>query len=220
MTGKLSDDHYRFDQDQAGALCGVCGWRVCLSIPLDLLAQRKLEDRTAGWTKRSSKPCAWNQGDERASRRRCGLLSPVPTPSRSFTASSASGVTRRRRQAPWPGCSSLRLLDDRDYALRFSATCGTWGVARSRRYAASCGKRELPRSTSKKRLRSLRSRDIPARIAGILEKRYRTTLGVEKGRRRAIKALQRLGYAYGDIREALREFPMQESEEYEIGEVE
>jgi SOS response regulatory protein OraA/RecX len=53
-----------------------------------------------------------------------------------------------------------------------------------------------------------------------LEKRYRTTLGVEKGRRRAIKALQRLGYAYGDIREALREFPMQESEEYEIGEVE
>jgi len=44
------------------------------------------------------------------------------------------------------------------------------------------------------------------KIKEILAKKYERVLGDEKGRRRAINALQRLGYRYEDIRHALNDY--------------
>ena len=44
------------------------------------------------------------------------------------------------------------------------------------------------------------------RIVDILEKKYYNVAHDEKVCRRAVGALQRLGYSYGDIRRALNEF--------------
>ncbi len=98
----------------------------------------------------------------------------------------------------------LGLLDDRDYALRCAKD-----LTRLKRYAPGRVRQELRR-------RGLEQADIDAalkqceqdpaaQIRAVVEKKYRGALGDEKGRRRAVNGLLRLGYSYGQIREALRD---------------
>ena len=48
--------------------------------------------------------------------------------------------------------------------------------------------------------------DPREKLREIVERKYQDRLGDEKGYRRTVAALQRLGYGYEDIRAVLREF--------------
>lgn len=98
----------------------------------------------------------------------------------------------------------LGLLDDRDYALRCAKD-----LSRLKHYAPGRVRQELRR-------RGLEQVDIDEaleqcqqdpgeQIRAVVAKKYRGALGDEKGRRRAVNGLLRLGYSYSQIREALRE---------------
>lgn len=48
-------------------------------------------------------------------------------------------------------------------------------------------------------------------IAIILDKKYKSVLNTEKGRRRAVSALQRMGYSWGDINAVLSEYDTEDN---------
>lgn len=52
---------------------------------------------------------------------------------------------------------------------------------------------------------SLEERDIEGEIRTILLKKYKSVLGEQKGKDRAIRGLMRKGYHYGDIKRVLNE---------------
>ena len=58
--------------------------------------------------------------------------------------------------------------------------------------------------------------DRTSSIIEIIEKKYSSCLDDEKGKRRMISGLMRLGYTYGDIRAALSESDLPEDGCYEL----
>lgn len=98
----------------------------------------------------------------------------------------------------------LGLINDEAYARRYAAE-----LFRRKGFAASRVKQELRRkgidSEVSDQITEQLAEDPEEKIREILEKKYRLILQDEKGRRRAVSALQRLGYRYDDIRRVLRE---------------
>lgn len=106
----------------------------------------------------------------------------------------------------------LGLIDDLDYARRCAAD-----LLHLKRYALSRVRQEL-------RHRGVEEADIDEalseidndpqeQIRQVIEKKYRTALSDEKGRRRTVNGLQRLGYSYSQIRQALSEFEIDINED-------
>lgn len=102
----------------------------------------------------------------------------------------------------------LGLLDDLDYARRCAAD-----LLHLKKYSASRVRQEL-------RCRGVEEADIEEalqqidsdplqQIREVVEKKYRSGLSDEKGRRRAVNGLQRLGYSYGQIRQVLNELEIE-----------
>lgn len=102
----------------------------------------------------------------------------------------------------------LQLLDDLDYARRCSAD-----LIHLKKYSLSRVRQEL-------RSRGVEDADIERalmdakedpldQIRQVVEKKYRSALSDEKGRRRAVNGLMRLGYPYGQIRQVLGEYEIE-----------
>lgn len=99
----------------------------------------------------------------------------------------------------------LGLIDDLDYAVRCSSD-----LLHLKKYSLSRVRQEL-------RHRGVGDADIEEalsqvendpleQIRQVIEKKYRSALADEKGRRRAVNGLLRLGYGYGQIRQVMSEF--------------
>lgn len=103
----------------------------------------------------------------------------------------------------------LGLVNDEEYARAYARELfGRKG------YAASRVIRELQRRGIGRELAERAAEEFAVdpveKIREIVDRRYSAALGDEKGRRRCIAALQRLGYRWDDIRTALRELTTDE----------
>ena len=60
---------------------------------------------------------------------------------------------------------------------------------------------------------SLGEEDSEERLCRLLERKYARYLGDEKGLRRTVNSLLRMGYSYGEIRQAINRYTQWEGEE-------
>lgn len=96
----------------------------------------------------------------------------------------------------------LGLVNDTDYARRFAADCLNLRHYSIPRTAQALGEKGIDRELIRETLESLEY-DPQTAIAGLVLRKYARYLEDEKGVRKTISALQRLGYRYGDIRAVL-----------------
>ena len=98
----------------------------------------------------------------------------------------------------------LGLIDDADYARRLSEELARKG------FAAPRIRQELLRRGIGRELAAQEAERAAAApedaLHSLIERRFARQLGEEKGRRRAVAALQRMGYRWEEIRSALRAF--------------
>lgn len=98
----------------------------------------------------------------------------------------------------------LGLIDDADYARRLSEELARKG------FAAPRIRQELLRRGIGRELAAGEAERAAAApedaLHSLIERRFARQLGEEKGRRRAVAALQRMGYRWEEIRSALRAF--------------
>lgn len=112
-------------------------------------------------------------------------------------------------------CRELGFIDDEDFAQRYAQELiqnKKFGPARVRNELFSKG---IDREIIENVLASLEF-DSSAFIIEIIQKKYSSCLDDEKGRRRMIAGLMRLGYSYGDIRAALADYDLPEDGHYEL----
>lgn len=98
----------------------------------------------------------------------------------------------------------LGLMDDQDYARRKAADLTNLRGCGPRRVADELRRRGLEPQAISQAMEALEG-DPRQRLAQLVERKYAPALGDEKGRRRTINALLRLGYDYEDIRAVLRD---------------
>lgn len=98
----------------------------------------------------------------------------------------------------------LGLIDDADYARRLAEELARKG------FAAPRIRQELLRRGIDRELAAGEAERAAAApedaLHSLIERRFARQLGEEKGRRRAVAALQRMGYRWEEIRSALRAF--------------
>ena len=98
----------------------------------------------------------------------------------------------------------LGLIDDADYAHRLAEELARKG------FAAPRIRQELLRRGIDRELAAQEAERAAAApedaLHSLIERRFARQLGEEKGRRRAVAALQRMGYRWEEIRSALRAF--------------
>ncbi len=98
----------------------------------------------------------------------------------------------------------LGLIDDADYARRLAEELARKG------FAAPRIRQELLRRGIGRELAAAEAERAAAApedaLHSLIERRFARQLGEEKGRRRAVAALQRMGYRWEEIRSALRAF--------------
>lgn len=98
----------------------------------------------------------------------------------------------------------LRLVDDDRYAENYAAELLRRKKMAPKRIRQELMHRGIDRETADFTVETL-DFDAQSCIIELLQNKYRGKYADEKGLRRTIAALQRLGYDYGDIRAALRE---------------
>lgn len=102
-------------------------------------------------------------------------------------------------------CYELGFLDDSDFAVRYASE-----LYEKKHFAPSRIRQELRiKGISEDfiniALETLDINPIPC-IIDLIESKYADSMSDEKGRRRVIAALQRLGYGWSDIRKAVSNF--------------
>lgn len=103
----------------------------------------------------------------------------------------------------------LGLVNDEEYARTLARELfGRKGYAASR-VQLELQRRGVDRELARQAAEEF-APDPEEAIRGIVRRRYGTVLGDEKGRRRCVAALQRLGYRWDEIRPALQELTMDE----------
>lgn len=115
----------------------------------------------------------------------------------------ASGA--QAAQAAVDRMEELGLVNDLDYARRFAADClhlKKYGVAR---ILQELCRRGIDRDTARLALEPLAPEDPAEQIAALLQTKFSRNREDEKGKRRTIAALQRMGYRWDDIRRAMRQ---------------
>lgn len=98
----------------------------------------------------------------------------------------------------------LRLLDDARFAENYAAELLRRKKCAPRRIMQELLQKGVDRGTAEQTVAGL-DFAADASILELLETKFAGKYGDEKGLRRTIAALQRLGYGYGDIRSALRQ---------------
>ena len=112
-------------------------------------------------------------------------------------------------------CRELGFIDDEDFAERYANE-----LAYKKRYGPSRIKNELfskgiDREIIENVINSI-DFDFSQCIIDTIEKKYASCLDDEKGRRRMIAGLMRLGYNYSDIKSALADYELPEDGQYEL----
>lgn len=106
-------------------------------------------------------------------------------------------------------CRELGFLDDADFASRYAkelAENKKYGVARIRQELLLKG---IDRDLIDNAISSVDT-DYSDNIIQIVEKKYSNCLNDDKGKRRMIAGLMRLGYTYSDIKSALAQYDLPE----------
>ncbi len=111
-------------------------------------------------------------------------------------------------------CRELGFIDDSDFAQQFANE-----LAVNKHYGPSRIKNELyAKGISGDIINDVISEldiDFIESIKAVIDKKYYVEIFDEKGRRKTIAALMRLGFEYGDIRTALDDYPATEDDEDE-----
>ena len=109
--------------------------------------------------------------------------------------------------------SELGLMNDEEFArILAQELCNRKGYSNNRIVRELIFKgidREIAQNTVETLDNSTQNR-----IILVVEKKYKNKLNDEKGRKRAIDGLLRLGYSYGDIKSALNEISLCDEEDY------
>ncbi len=120
-------------------------------------------------------------------------------------------VTRLREDFPEEAAEAaadrleeLRLLDDTRFAEQYAAELLRRKRCAPRRILQELLLKGVDRETAEAAVEAL-DFSPQASIIELLETKFAGKFGDEKGLRRTVAALQRLGYGYSDIRGALRE---------------
>lgn len=101
--------------------------------------------------------------------------------------------------------AELGLVNDEEYARELSAVLFRRKGCSASRVRWVLQKRGIGRELAERIVEETAPDPVQA-ICRVIEKKYALALGDEKGRRRAVAGLQRLGYRWEDIRNALRKF--------------
>ncbi|MCI8623379.1 MAG: regulatory protein RecX [Provencibacterium sp.] len=112
----------------------------------------------------------------------------------------AKGAEEEMAAAAASRMEELGLLDDAGYACRAAADMARLKGYAPRRITQELRRRGLSEEDIAAALDSLEEENAQERIAQILLSRYARLWEDEKVRRRAVAALQRMGYSYEDIR--------------------
>lgn len=114
-------------------------------------------------------------------------------------------TTREAAEAAARHMAELGLVNDEEYARNLTAD-----LFRRKGYSASRVRRELLQKGIEdelvQRILEENAPDPVEKIRELIDKKYGRLLSDEKGRRRSIAALQRLGYGWDDIRTAINQF--------------
>ena len=106
-------------------------------------------------------------------------------------------------------CKELGFLDDSDFAARYAAELAEkkkFGIGRIRQELKLKGiSNELISDTI-----STLDIDYSVSIIDVIKKKYSGCLNDDKGKRRMIAGLMRLGYTYSDIKSALAQYDLPE----------
>lgn len=120
-------------------------------------------------------------------------------------------VSREAAEKAAEKMTELGLVDDEEYARSLAR-----GMFGRKGFAASRVRQELMRKGIGRELAERAAAEAEPEpgeaIKQIIERKYARCLDDEKGRRRTVAALQRMGYRWDDIRSALREFIADEDE--------
>lgn len=99
----------------------------------------------------------------------------------------------------------LGLVDDGRYARRYAADLINVKRLPARGVRQKLFEKGVDRDLIDEVLSEIEV-DEEEQIRSIVEKKYANALNDEKGRRRAVNALMRMGFSYADIKSALREY--------------
>ncbi|MCI1966010.1 MAG: recombination regulator RecX [Oscillospiraceae bacterium] len=99
----------------------------------------------------------------------------------------------------------LGMVNDEEYAQNLAAQMFRRKGCAASRVRWELEKKGIDRALAE-RIVEENAPDPAQSIRCLLERKYARSLGDEKGRRRTVAALQRLGYHWDEIRSALREF--------------
>lgn len=111
--------------------------------------------------------------------------------------------------------SELGLLNDAEYARILANDLSERKNYSEKRIKQELIFRGIDREIAENTLLSL-DNDAENRIILVIEKKYKGKLSDEKGRKRAVDGLIRLGYSYSEIKSALNRFTeLQEEKKYE-----
>lgn len=102
-------------------------------------------------------------------------------------------------------CEELGLINDESYARRYAADLFNLKGLSQKGVRQKLMLKGIDRDLIDGILDEF-DIDESEQIRALIERKYARALGDEKGRRRATNALVRMGYAYQDIKSAMREF--------------
>lgn len=112
----------------------------------------------------------------------------------------------------------LGLIDDDEYARQLAGHLWQYKGYGEGRIRQEMSRRGLDRERISRELERLRDEnppeDVTEKLCALIDRKYARFLGDEKGNRKTVQALLRLGYSYDDIRRALRHYNDSEEEDY------
>jgi regulatory protein len=109
-------------------------------------------------------------------------------------------------------CEKLGLIDDGRFARRYAADLVNLRRLSERGVRQKLREKGIDRDLIDEVIAEM-TIDEGDQIRTIIEKKYARSLDDEKGRRRAVSGLTRMGFAYADIRAAMAEY-IETEEEY------
>lgn len=122
------------------------------------------------------------------------------------------------KEAAQSACDRLEellMLDDKDFALRYAKELYERKKYAPRRIEQELKLKGISSEIAQNAVSALDKEDYN-RIILLLNTKYQTNLTTEKGIKRTVNALLRMGYSYSDIKKALDEVGTEtESEDYE-----
>ncbi len=106
------------------------------------------------------------------------------------------------------------FLDDERFAANYAEELYTRKGYGARRILRALLEKGIAHEIAENAVESLDKED-ENRIIILLQKKYRSCLADEKGRRRAVNGLLRMGYGYTEIRKALEKIDLETEESYD-----